>query len=367
MRRTGHSRSAPSDSTHTERRRSCRHRVASHLCRRRYDSPGGDAQRHSGGREGRGGRGRRHRSLRRTAACAPGSWSCCSAFPCAWDDWPPAAICFAPALYSTEPYAPAIGAEGSPTKDLGDGIGGGEVAGRDLPDLSHALELSDAEAVEAHQLANLLRLHVTRRGHRAGLLERGRARSVKCPARLALWRFRTPKRSARVPRPWRRKGPIDRDRRHVEAANGQLIREALGSPRRLGQSLGDHPPLELSIELGRPGRMQAGRPVAHEALAKLVVERARDAKLAARLRLRSRAPARSGRDAGGRHSSRYRLPTRRTADGSRTRRASSSTLAPSAGCTSSGASSRSGSSTKGRSARRGCGTSRPGSRSSRSA
>jgi len=57
-------------------------------------------------------------------------------------------------------------------EDTGRGVGGGRIAGRDLPDLADALELSDVEAVEADQLAGDCGLDVALRAAATGLFER---------------------------------------------------------------------------------------------------------------------------------------------------------------------------------------------------
>ena len=57
-------------------------------------------------------------------------------------------------------------------EERGEAVGGGGIAGGDLPDLADALEVADVEAVEADELAGLLGLDVPLRRQRTGLRDR---------------------------------------------------------------------------------------------------------------------------------------------------------------------------------------------------
>jgi hypothetical protein len=84
---------------------------------------------------------------------------------------------------------------------------------------------------------------------------------------------------------------VDRAGSHSDPTHPELIRDPLGTPSRLRESLGQDPALDRSVQFGRPSRtglavlrVQAVSSVAAEAVAQLVVGRAGDPSLPAGLR-----------------------------------------------------------------------------------
>ena len=173
--------------------------------------------------------------------------------------------------------------------DLREGEGAGGIAGRDLPELAHALEIADVEGVQADQLAWDLRFDVAGAAV-AGLPEAttralgeqaGRSSAVVFDNGQPLM----PRGEAAAP-----KQAMDGAGSHTHLTSGQLRRQTPGTPRRPGQSHAQNGLLFVSFDLRwppapapPPARMQSLGPVLRKLLLPTVEQRSGDPELPADL------------------------------------------------------------------------------------
>src|SRR3989454_1402911 len=136
-------------------------------------------------------------------------------------------------------------------EDAAGAIGAGRIAGRDLPDLAHALELSDVEAVDADELAGDGGLDVAL-GGRAKRAERSARALRQQPGlpRAVMLEHAQPLQAGAELEP--SQGAIDRAGRDLDALARELDREAIGTPGRPGQGHCEDRTLDVDRNARRP-------------------------------------------------------------------------------------------------------------------
>ena len=191
-----------------------------------------------------------------------------------------------------------------PDEDLGQGEGRRGVAGGDLPDGSDAFELSDVEAVETDELAGRLGFDMASRGDRASLLELLPGALCQQAGALGAMGFESAQTFVSGGQSQSPEGSVGRAGSDADPPQRELIRELAWSPGRPRQRQGHDLAFDGGIELGGSSRPTAAErgvepvgAIARKPLSELVVERAGDARVAARGAHSFQALERGGREA----------------------------------------------------------------------
>ena len=169
--------------------------------------------------------------------------------------------------------------------DLSEGEGAGGITGRDLPELAHAFEVTDVEAIQADQVARTVGLNMAGAAV-AGLPETAASAVGEKAGRPCAVVLENGQPFMPTSQPGASKESMDRARCHPYRTSQKLRREPSRTPCRPGQSHAQNGSFLVGLHLRRPpapapppARVQPLRTVLIEPLLPTVEQRPRDPQL----------------------------------------------------------------------------------------
>ncbi len=166
--------------------------------------------------------------------------------------------------------------------DLSEGEGAGGITGRDLPELAHAFEVTDVEAIQADQVARTVGLNMAGAAV-AGLPETAASAVGEKAGRPCAVVLENGQPFMPTSQPGASKESMDRARCHPYRTSQKLRREPSRTPCRPGQSHAQNGSFLVGLHLRRPpapapppARVQPLRTVLSQPLLPTVEQRSRD-------------------------------------------------------------------------------------------